>query len=121
MAYESFTTFTQDTGVANSWTDLGTITATPREIINVVIGADNESGSITDSLEVRVLVARDDTPTNYTNAPIYKRIYTPTAITQEWFGFELTGWQHYKIQTQSSGTTDTYTVDGSYKGDGVSA
>lgn len=122
MAYESYTSFTQDTGVSDTtWTTLGDITATPREIIDVVIGADNESGTVTDSLEVRVIVAIDDTPTNYTDDPIFQMSYKPSAVTQEWFPFTLFGWQHYRIQTRSTGTTDDYTVDGKYKGDGVSA
>lgn len=121
MAWETYTSFNQDTAVGNTWTDLGEITATPREIIDVVIGADNESDTVIDALEVRVLVAIDDTPTNYSNDPIFARSYKPSAATQEWFGFNLFGWQHYKIQTRSAGATDTYTVDGKYKGDGVSA
>ncbi len=122
MAWDTYTSFTQDTGVGNSWTDLGTISgSTPREVIDIVIGADNESGSVTDALEVRVLVAIDDTPTNYTNQPIFSASYKPSAVTQEWFGFTLSGWEDYKIQTRSASTTDTYTVDGKWKGDNVSA
>lgn len=121
MAFESFTNFTQDTTIGNTWTDAGTITATPREIINVMIGVDNNSGTVTDPAQVRVLVARDDTPTNYTNEPIYQRSYTPATVGQEWFGFSLFGYKHYKVQWQSAGATDTYTFDGTYRGDGVNA
>lgn len=121
MAFESFTNFTQDTGVGNTWTDAGVITATPREVINVMVGADNEGGTVTDAAEVRVLVARDDTPTNYTLEPIFQRSYKPTAVTQEWFAFSLYGYKHYKVQWRSAGATNTYTFDGTYRGDGVSA
>ena len=122
MAWDTYTSFTQDTGVGNSWTDLGTISATtPRELISIVIGADNEHAStVTDALEVRVLVAIDDTPTNYTNSPVFAMSYKPSAVTQEWFGFTIAGWEDYKIQSRSAGTTNTYTVDGKWKGDGVS-
>lgn len=121
MAFSSFTSFTQDTNVGNTWTDAGEITATPREIVNVMIGADNESGSVTDGAEVRVLVARDDTPTNYTDEPILRRSFTPSGVTQEWFAFSLYGYKHYKVQWQSAGGTDTYTFDGEWRGDGVDA
>lgn len=121
MAFEAFTSFTQDTGVGNSWTDAGEITATPREVINVMIGADNESASVTDAAEVRVLVARDDTPTNYTEEPIFQRSFDPSSVSQEWFAFSLYGYKHYKVQWRSAGGTDAYTFDGEYRGDGVSA
>lgn len=122
MAFESFTSFTQDTGVGNTWTDAGEITATPREVINVMIGADNEDATaVTDAAEVRVLVARDDTPTNYVDEPIYQRSFEPSSISQEWFAFSLYGYKHYKVQWQSAGATDTYTFDGAFRGDGVSA
>ena len=121
MAFEAFTTFTQLTAVGTSWTTLGSFTATPRELIGVFIGADNESGTVTDALEVRVLVARDDTPTNYTTEPIYARSYKPSAVTAEWFSFELLGYKHYRIQVKSAGSTDSYTVDGAHRGDGVDA
>lgn len=119
MPFEAFTNFTQDTNVNNTWTDAGDITATEREVINVMIGADNQSGTITDAAEVRVLAARDDTPTNYTTEPIFARSYRPTAITQEWFAFSLTGYKHYRVQWRSAGATDQYTFDGTYRGDGV--
>lgn len=122
MAFEAFTSFTQDTTVGNSWTDAGEITATPREVVNVFIGADNEdAATVTDAAEVRVLVARDDTPTNYIDEPIFQRSFEPSGIAQEWFAFSLYGYKHYKVQWQSAGATDTYTFDGVYRGDGVSA
>lgn len=122
MAFESFTSFTQDTGVGNTWTDAGEITATPRELIGVFIGADNEDATtVTDAAEVRVLVARDDTPTNYTDDPIFQMSFEPSSVSQEWFAFSLYGYKHYKVQWRSAGSTDTYTFDGSYRGDGVSA
>lgn len=122
MAFEAFTNFTQDTVVGNTWTDAGEITATPREVINVMIGADNENATaVTDAAEVRVLVARDDIPTNYTEEPIFARSFKPSSINQEWFAFSLFGYKHYKVQWRSAGTTDTYTFDGTYRGDGVSA
>lgn len=122
MAFESFTDFTQDTTVGNTWTTAGDITATPREVINIMVGADNEHAStVTDACEVRVLVARDATPTNYTDVPIFQMTYEPSAVTAEWFGFSVYGYQHYRVQWRSAGSTDTYTFDGTYRGDGVDA
>lgn len=122
MAWEAFTNFTQDTAVGNTWTTAGDIAADPRELINVMIGADNEHATVvTDAAEVRVLVARDDTPTNYIDEPIYARSYEPSGVTVEWFGFSLFGYKHYRVQWRSAGSTDTYTFDGTYRGDGVSA
>lgn len=122
MAFESFTSFTQNTGVGDTWTDAGEIEATPREVINVFIGADNEDGSsVTDPAEVRVLVARDDDPTDYTDEPVFQRSFEPSSVSQEWFAFSLYGYKHYKVQWQSGGGTDTYTFDGVWRGDGVDA
>ena len=122
MAFEAFTNFTQDTNVNNTWTDAGDIEATPREVINVMVAADNQSGTVTDDAEVRVLVARDNTPTNYMDEPILAFRKTPSGVTQEWlFTFSLFGYKHYRVQWRSAGSTDQYTFDGTYRGDGVSA
>lgn len=121
MAFEAFTTFTQDTSVGTTWTLAGDIVATPREVINVMIGADNQSGTVTNAAAVRVLVARDDTPTNYTEEPIFERLFLPSVVTVEWFAFSLFGYKHYRVQWRSNGATDLYTFDGAYRGDGVAA
>ncbi len=86
-----------------------------------MISADNQSGTITDDAQVRILVARDDTPTNYVDeAPIFEQSKTPATVGLEWlFAFSLTGYKHYKVQWQSSGTTDTYDFAGEYRGDGL--
>lgn len=122
MAWATFTSFTQDTGVGNTWTDAGPITGKPRELVNVLISADNEHASVvTDAAEVRVLVARDDTPTDYSDEPIFQRQYLPGTVNAEWFAFSLYGYQHYKVQWRSAGGTNNYTFNGKYKGDGVDA
>ncbi len=122
MAFEGFTSFTQDTGVGNTWTDAAEITATPQEVINVMIGGDNEDAStVTDGFEVRVLVARDNTPTDYIDIPIFSTSHLPSAVTVKWIGFSLVGYKHYKVQWRSAGSTDLYTFDGEYRGDGVAA
>ena len=122
MAFEGFTSLDSDAAVGNTWTDGGVITATPAEVINVMISVDNQSGTITDDAQVRVLVARDDTPTDYVDeAPIFETSKTPATVGLEWlFAFSLAGYKHYKIQWQSSGATDTYDFAGEYRGDGVS-
>lgn len=128
MAWESFTSFTEETGVSDgAWTSMDElISADPREIINVVIEADNESGSVTDALECRAQVASVDSPTVATEAdwvdePVFQRSFEPSSVSAEDFPFSLYGYRHYRIQVRSAGSTDDYTVNGKYRGDGVSA
>ena len=122
MAFEGFTTLTQDTGVGSSFTLAGEIVATPKETINVMIAVDNEHASVvTDDAIIRVTVARDDTPTNYVvESPALELRKTPGGVGVEWlFLFNLVGFKHYKIEWRSAGATDNYTFVGEYRGDGV--
>lgn len=128
MAWGTWSSFTQETAVSDGgWRNLDElITANPREIINVMIEADNESGSVTDKLMVRVQSAEVDSPTVATDAdwsdePVFQRSYDPTAITAESLQFSLYGYRHYRVQVQSAGATDDYTVNGKWRGDGVDA
>ena len=122
MAFEGFTSFTEDLAVANTFLDAHEITATPQEVINVFIAGDNTQASVvTDSFQVRVLVARDDTPTDYIDIPIFATSHEPATVNKTWIAFSLVGYKHYKIQWRSSGTTDTYDMNGEFRGDGVDA
>ena len=122
MAWSAWTSFTQDTGVSDgSWTELGQVNdVNPRELVNIAIGMNNESGSVTDALMVRVIVSYDE-GTNWTDAPIYQRNRLPDTVNEEWFAFVLMGYKDYRIETQSTGSTDDYTVDGEWRVDGVDA
>lgn len=128
MAWGSWASFTQETPVSDgTWTNLDElVTANPREIINIVIEADNLSGTVTDALRVRAQVAVVDSPTvatdaDWTNEPVFQRSFKPGSVAAEDFAFSLYGYRHYRIQVQSAGATDDYTVNGKWRGDGVSA
>ena len=111
MAWASETTLgTGDTAIANSWEDIAAgefTTANPYDVYHFQINADNGSGSVTDSLEIQVVTATD---TNYDSTPVFAMSFTPSAITDEFVSFTISGYYKFKVQVQSSGATDTYDV-----------
>lgn len=128
MTWGSWASFTQETPVSDgTWTNLDElVTANPREIINIEIEADNLSGTVTDALRVRAQAAVVDSPTvatdaDWTNEPVFQRSFLPGSVAAEDFAFSLYGYRHYRIQVQAAGATDDYTVNGKWRGDGVSA
>jgi hypothetical protein len=99
-----------DTGVANTWQDLNGAaftTANPYDVYHFSINADNESGSVVDALEIRVLSSPG---ANWDDTPVFAMSFLPTAITDEYVGFTVSGYYKFKVQVQSAGATDTYDV-----------
>lgn len=92
------------------WTDLNGAsftTANPYDVYHFSINADNGSGSVTDALEIRVLTSPG---TNFDDTPVFAMSFLPSAITDEYVAFTMSGYRKFKVQVQSSGSTDDYDV-----------
>lgn len=101
------------TAIANTWTDLASAewtTANAYDVYHIQVNADNGSGSVTDALEIRVLT---NTGTQYDNTPVFAMSFEPSAVTDEYASFTISGYYKFKVQVQSAGSTDTYDVTGS--------
>ena len=104
---------TGDTAISDAWEDLAAAeftTANPYDVYHFSINADNSSGSVTDALEIRVLSSPG---TNYDDTPVFAMSFLPSAITDEYVGFTVSGYYKFKIQVQSAGATDDYDVTNS--------
>ncbi len=103
------------TAIANTWTDVvsGTLTSTKAyDVFHVQISAKNNSGSVTDSLEIQVL---SSTGTNWDEVPITQMAITPAAAATAAPGsIVLSVYRKYKVQVRSSGATDTYDISASF-------
>lgn len=102
-----------DTAIADTWEDLASASftsANPYDVYHIQINADNGSGSVTDALEIRVLTS---VGTNWDNVPVFAMSFEPSAITDEYASFTISGYAKFKVQVQSAGATDTYDVTAS--------
>ena len=99
-----------DTAISNAWEDLASASftsANPYDVYHFSINADNDQASVTDALEIRVLTSPG---TNFDDTPVFAMSFLPTAITDEYVGFTVSGYYKFKIQVQSAGATDDYDV-----------
>ncbi len=122
MAWGAKQSFTQDTTVGNTWTDAGSVSLNPRELIHVQWLVNNENAStVTDAAELRVLATLDDATEDWDDTPVFAMSYEPSTVNEEAVSFSLSGYYRIKIQYRSAGSTDNYTFDVDYRLDGVSA
>jgi len=101
------------TAINNTWTDLvaaAFTTANPYDVYHIQINADNNSGTVTDSLQTRVLTYAG---TQYDTVPAFSASLLPTVVTDEFMSFSFSGFYQFKVQVRSSGSTDTYDVTAS--------
>ena len=101
------------TAISNAWTDLVAAeftTANPYDVYHIQINADNDQATVTDALEIQVLTTCG---TNYDNSPVFAMSFLPTAVTDEYASFTISGYYKFKVQVQSAGATDDYDVTGS--------
>ena len=101
------------TAISNSWTDLASAeftTANPYDVYHIQVNADNDQASVTDALEIQVLTT---VGTNYDNPPVFAMSFLPSAISDEYASFTISGYYKFKVQVQSAGATDDYDVTGS--------
>lgn len=103
------------TAIANTWTDVasGTLTSVKAyDVFQVQISAKNNSGSVTDDLDIRVLTS---TGTSFDEVGPFSMSITPSAAaTARPESLLLSGYYKYKVQVKSSGATDTYDISASF-------
>ena len=113
---------TQKTAVVNAWQAFNKITLNPRELSVVEILAYNESGSVTDALEIRIITTLDAGSEDWDDTPVQAFSFEPSTFqTEEKITFNVVGYHYFRVEVQSAGSTDEYTVDCNYDNDGVSA
>jgi hypothetical protein len=103
---------TGDTAISDAWEDLAAAeftTANPYDVYHIQVGA-NSDGTPTDALEIQVLT---NTGTNYDDTPVFAMSFEPGTTNEEYVAFTISGYYKFKVQVQSSGSTDDYDVTGS--------
>lgn len=123
MAWGAKQSFTDQTVINNTVEEfLAAVTLNPRELCQVQIKLDNEHASaVTDSLVVSVYTSADDTSEVWDVFPFMQFTIKPATINAEYFSFTVMGVRKFRIGGLSSGATNTYTMGGGYRLDGVSA
>lgn len=104
--------------VTEEYTDA--ISLNPGETAAGYVIVDNESGTITNNLRIRVYISTD-AGTSWGAKPIVDFEYVPTTVASHpGPPVSVTGWPTFRIGFLSTGATDTYTAQYKYKKDGVS-
>ena len=100
----------------------GGISLNPRELAHIQLTVDNEHAStVTDALEVRVYTTLDDSSEEWDETPFMAFTVEPATVSAEQFSFIVAGVYKFRCGFLSAGATDTYSVSGQYRKDGVSA
>lgn len=123
MAWGTKTAFTDQTAINNSVEEfLEGVTLNPRELAHVQVKIDNEHASaVTDSLQMSVYTTLDDSSETWDTQPFMQFTIKPATINAEYFAFTVMGVRRFRIGGLSTGATNTYTMGGSYRLDGVNA
>lgn len=122
MTWGTKTAFTDQTAINNTIEKyLGFVTLNPRELCHVQLKVDNESASVTDSLQVSVYTTLDAASETWDSFPFMQFTIKPATINAEYFAFTIMGVKKFRIGGLSTGAANTYTLGGAYMLDGVSA
>lgn len=97
------------------------IALNPREMAHIQLTIDNESGSVTDALEVRVYTTLDDSSFEWDETAWMTFSVLPSGIAAEQYSFTIAGCYRFRLGFLSAGATDLYSVSAQYRLDGVSA
>lgn len=119
MAWEAETVATQNS-VGNTWTDIGSeVALNPGEVAHEQIEADVPS-TPTDSGEYRILASTADAAggSNWDTQPLVSG-QLDNADDPGRVSVTVAGVRRYKVQVQSSGSTDTIDFTRRYSTDGV--
>jgi hypothetical protein len=124
MPWGADTAFTSATAINNTVEEfLEDVALNPRELCHVQLEVDNEHAStVTDDLIVSVYTTLDDTAEVWDDFPLLRFTVTPSGVAVERIAFVVgPGIFKFRIGGLSSGATDTYTMGGDYRIDGVNA
>lgn len=125
MAWGSKTSLGSQTAINNTVEEFlpsagGGVTLNPGETCHVQLGIDNESGSVTDAVRIRLYTTLDATSEDWDEVPFMAFTHLPTAVTERDYSFLVQGIYKFRIGILSAGATDVYTVGGDYRLNGVS-
>lgn len=98
----------------------GGISLNPGETAHVQLGIDNESGSVTDAVEIRIYTTLDATSEDWDEIAWQTFTVLPTVITEVDYSFLVSGCYKFRVGILSAGATDVYTVNGQYRVNGIS-
>lgn len=123
MAWGAIQNFTAQTAINNTTEEfLEAVTLNPREIAHIQLSIDNEHASaVTDSLQISVYTTLDASSEVWDVFPFMQFTIKPATINAEYYSFTIMGVYKFRIGGLSTGATNTYTLDGTYRLDGVSA
>ena len=123
MAWGTKQSFSDQTAINNTVEEfLAAVTLNPRELAHVQLKIDNEHASaVTDALTVSVYTTLDDSSETWDSTPFMQFTHKPATVSAEYVAFTVMGVRKFRIGGLSAGGTNTYTMGGSYRLDGVSA
>lgn len=123
MAWGSKTPFTAVTAVNNTTEEfLEAVTMNPYEVCHVQLQVDNEHASaVTDALIISVYGTLDASTEQWDTVPFMQFTHKPATVSAEYLSFTISGVYKFRIGALSAGATNTYTLDGDYRLNGVSA
>lgn len=123
MAWGTKTDFTAQTGINNTTEEfLEAVTMNPYEQCHVQLQVDNEHAStVTDGLIISLYGTLDAATEQWDTVPFMQFTHKPATVSAEYVSFMVTGVYKFRIGGLSAGATNTYTLDGSYRLNGVSA
>lgn len=105
---------TQKTGVTSTEEFFAAVDASGALLSQVTIDVDNESGSVTNALVVKVYLSPDG-GTDWDDRAFMAFTFLPTAITAQQLTFLVPSVHTFRVGVASAGATDNYTVDLSYR------
>lgn len=119
MAWGTEQSDTQQTAINDTTEEFGgTISLNAGETASGYVVVNNESGSVTNGIRIRVYVSTD-AGTTWSNQPIIDFVYTPATVNDEEVPVSVTGWPHFRLGYLATAATDDYTCQFKYKKDGV--
>lgn len=123
MAWGGKTDFTAVTAVNNTTEEfLEAVTMNPYEVCDVQLLIDNEHASaVTDAAIISLYGTLDASTEQWDTVPFMQFNHKPATVSAEYLSFTVAGVYKFRIGVLSAGATNTYTVDGSYRLNGVSA
>lgn len=123
MAWGDKQNFDAQTGINNTTEEfLNAVTLNPYEVCHVQLFVDNEHATtVTDGLIISVYGTLDAATEQWDTVPFMQFVHKPTTVSVENVPLIISGVYKFRIGGLSAGATNTYTLDGSYRLNGVSA
>lgn len=119
MAWGTEQSDTQQTAINHTTEEFGAhISLTAGETASGYVVVNNESGSVTNGVQISVYVTTDG-GTTWSDQPIIRFVYVPLTVNDEEVPLSVTGWPGFRVGYLATAATDDYTCQFKYKKDGV--